>query len=227
MFCSKVPPKSNILVSRVLVIDHHPIIREGIIAVLSEALKGMDIRGCGDFSEAMFQVESQAIDLVVTDFRVQGDTALSFLKCLEHSELQTRCLILSGYDEIQVGYPCIRAGASGFIGKSASVACLVGAIQSIHAGRHYFSERLSRALMENQGAETKTSPGTHLTARELQIFALVAEGLGVSNIALKLGISVKTVETHRENIKNKLGLENSAQLTATAVRWLDDSSIVI
>ena len=70
----------------------------------------------------------------------------------------------------------------------------------------------------------KLKPGAFA---ELECKHFVAEGLGVSNIALKLGISVKTVETHRENIKNKLGLENSAQLTAAAVRWLDDSSVRI
>lgn len=212
---------------QILVIDHRPIIREGVVVVLSAALEGMAIAGSGCFSEAMDRIGNQPIDLVVTDFRVKGDTALSFLKELERTNSRTRCLMLSDLDEIQVGYPCIRAGASGFVGKSSSVAVVVDAARSILAGRHYLSERLSKALMAGGLDGWASSAGTHLTTRELQIFSLIGAGLSVSAIALKLGVSVKTVEAHRENIKNKLGYQNASELAAAAVRWLDDTSVTI
>ena len=95
------------------------------------------------------------------------------------------------------------------------------------AGNHYASEQLSKALMERRGPESIVSAGTHLTASELRIFTMIGGGMTVSAIAAKLGLSVKTIEAHREHIKNKLGHQNAAQVTAAAVRWLDDTSVSI
>ena len=215
------------IIHRIIVIDHRPILREGIVAVLTSALPGFEIMGAEDFPAALDRIAMTPIALAITDFQVQGDNALSFLKHLECANSTTRCLILSSLHEIQVGYPCIRAGASGFVDKSSPVTTLVAAIQSILAGRHYCSERLAKALMENHGTEKQPSAGTHLTPRELQIFSLIGEGMAVSTIAAKLGLSVKTVEAHREHIKNKLGHQCASQVTAAAVRWLDDSSVSI
>jgi DNA-binding NarL/FixJ family response regulator len=211
----------------ILVINPKPITREGIVAVLSASLTDSDVTGCADFPEALAFVEGYPVDLIITDFRSQGDTVLSLLKALNGRNPKPRCLILSASDEIQVGYPCIRAGASGFVEKSSPVAIVVEAARSILAGRPYVSERLSQALMANGGNGRAASAGTHLTARELHIFSLIGEGMAVSMIAVKLGLSVKTVEAHREHIKTKLGHQCASQLAAAAVRWLDDSSVII
>lgn len=183
--------------------------------------------GFGRFPDAFAAAELHAIDLIITDFRIRGETALSFLEKLGVAKIQTRCLIFSALDEIEVGYPCIRAGASGFVGKSSPVANMVEAARSILTGRPYVSDRLANALMGKSGTIASTSPGAHLTPRELQIFSLIGEGLSVSMIAKKLGLSVKTIEAHREHIKNKLGYPTAANLAAAAVRWLDDSSVAI
>lgn len=212
---------------RILVIDPQPVLREGVTSVLSAALRGSDIAGSGDFTDALNRVGSQSFDLVVSDFRIQGDTALSFLPQLGIAAHGTRCLILTALDEIQVGYPCMRAGASGFIRKSSPIDDLVDAARTIMAGRQYLSERLAKALMDSGGPDARSHAGSRLTPRELQVFSLTGEGLSVSLIAIRLGVSVKTVEAHREHIKNKLGYQNAAQLAAAAVRWLDDTSVAI
>lgn len=214
-------------VHRILVIEPHPILREGIVAVLDQALVGASITGAYSFPEAITCIESHLIDLVVTDLRAQGDTVFSFLKQLETADSPTRCLILSAGDEIQVGCPCIRAGASGFVAKTSTVADVVGAIETVLAGRHHVSERLSRALMAGHGLDLNCSPGTLLSTRQLQIFSLIGEGMAVSTIAAKLGLSVRTVEAHREHIKNKLGHQSASQVTASAVRWLDGVPVSI
>ena len=214
-------------VHHILVIEPHPILREGIQAVLAHALVGAIITGSASFPEAITFIESHPVDLVLTDFRAQGDTVFSLLKHLGTANPQTRCLILSAGDEIQIGYPCIRAGASGFVAKTATVADVVGAVQTVLAGRHQLSEHLSHALMTGHGPVPESSPGTHLTSRELQVFAKIGQGMAVSAIAAKLGLSVRTVEAHREHIKNKLGHQCASQVTAAAVRWLDDNSVHI
>jgi DNA-binding NarL/FixJ family response regulator len=211
---------------RILVIDPHPVVRRGVVSILTPAYENTKIIGCGNFTDALQYLGKQHIDLVVSDFRIDGDTALSFLEKLPSAKPGTRCLIFSALDEVQIGYPCIRAGASGFVSKTSPIPDLVEAVRTVLLGRHYVSERLAKALMNGNGSQP-SSPGTYLTPRELQIFSLIGVSLSVSSIAAKLGLSVKTVEAHRENIKNKLGHPTAAHLAAAAVRWLDDTSVVI
>ncbi len=212
---------------RIIIIDPHPITREGVVTVLSTSLAGSKVTGRTNFQETLTFMDHNPVDLVITDFRVQGDTALSLLKTLKSRNPGHRCLILSASDEIQVGYPCIRAGASGFVGKSAPVAQIVNAVCSILDGHPYVSERLARKLMEAHESDSHPSAGSILTNRELQVFSLIGEGIAVSTIATKLNLSVKTVEAHREHIKTKLGHQNASQLAAAAVRWLDGTSVAI
>jgi DNA-binding NarL/FixJ family response regulator len=225
-----VPPDSNSMsqaTPRILFIEPHPFSREGNIAVLSRTLADAVVTGASCLPEAIQLVENAPIDLVVTDFLVLGDTALSLLKALKKRNSATRCLILSASDEIQIGYLCMRAGASGFVRKSAPVPQILEAIRLVLSGHNYLSERLSRVLLDANGSEAQSSLGSQLTTRELQIFSHIGEGMTVAMIAAKLGVSVKTVESHRENIKNKLGLHSSVLVAAAAVRWLDDTSVRI
>ncbi|MEO8615171.1 MAG: response regulator transcription factor [Luteolibacter sp.] len=210
--------------SSILIIDPYPIIREGMACVLS-GLDGVSVDVSSDFPEALDRLRARGAELVITDFRIRGDNVLSFLRELPVVCSRTRCLIVSALDEIQIGCPTILAGASGFITKSEPVAKVLDAVRMILAGNSYCSERLSRALMSQQSHGMHTIPGVHLTGRELQIFSLFGECLPVSAIAARLGVSVKTIEAHRENIKNKLSYQNSAQVIAAAVRWLDDSFV--
>ena len=169
--------------SHILVVNSQPILREGIVAVFTAALMGAIITGIGSFPEALALIAKTPIDLVVATFRVQGDTALSFLHELKDSGSTTRCLILSSLDEIQIGYPCMLAGASGFVKKSSPVSDVVDAVRMVLAGNHYASEQLSKALMDRPGPESIASAGTHLTASELRIFTMIGGCMTVSAIA--------------------------------------------
>ena len=212
---------------RFLLIDSHPVMRRGLAAVLDEAFEDPATTGCGSFSEALDFLAVHVVDLVVTDFRIMGETALSFLANLALHPQSARCLIFSALDEIRFGVPCVRAGAFGFLSKSAPLSSVADAVHSILAGRPYFSETLAKSLANRHGPSSPDCPTARLTARELQFFSLIGESLGVSQIAARLGLSVKTVEAHREHIKHKLHLHTSAQVTAAAVRWIDDTSVSI
>lgn len=217
----------SLLRSRILFIDPHPVMRRGLAAVFDEAFGSPATTGCASFPEALDFLARRPVDLVITDFRIDGDTALSFLECLALHAQPARCLIFSTLDEVRIGVPCIRAGASGFLPKSAPTDTLIDAVRSILAGRPYLSESLARALANRHGHSSPACPTARLTARELQIFSLFGESLGVSQIANRLGLSVKTIEAHREHIKHKLHLQNSAQVAAAAVRWIDDTFVSI
>lgn len=212
---------------RILIVDSHPLIREGLESLLMPALGGVRVSACGAFPDALRQMEGNTFDLVISEFRILGDTVLTFLEKLRTSSSKARCLIFSGGDETQIGYPCILAGASGFVSKAEPVEKIVEAAGVVLNGRQYISESLARLMMRRQGSETKPSAGIHLSRRELEIFSMIGAGLTVSKIAERLGISVKTVEAHRENIKNKLGFSNSAQVLAAAVLWADETSVAI
>jgi DNA-binding NarL/FixJ family response regulator len=213
--------------SRILVIDPHPVVRRGMVAILTPSIDHASITGCGTFSDALQYLQTHPVDLVISDFRIDGDTALSFLRNPIMVKSGIRCLVFSALDEVEIGYPCIRAGACGFLSKSAPPAQIVEAARTVRDGRHYVSERLSKALMNGQGSNSVPSPGTQLTRRELEIFSLIGGSMPVSKIAAKLGLSVKTVEAHRDHIKNKLGHPSAAHLAAAAAKWLDQTSFMI
>lgn len=208
---------------RVLVIDSHPVMRDGVALLLSGALTCEVSVEDGNFAAATGRILEQRIDLVITDFRIHGEVVLTFLESLETPPNDTRCLIFSAFDELQVGYPCMRAGAFGFVSKASPTETLVEAVKTVLNGRHYVSGTLAKTLMGKNQSALKCSVGGLLSFRELEVFSMIADGMVVSQIASRLGISVKTVESHRENIKNKLGCNNATQVVAAAVRWLHET----
>ncbi len=210
---------------RVLVIHSQPIAREGIIHVLEASLDNLIVDGTGSFPDAMKQIRHGMVDLVVSEFRNADETVLKFLPDISAIDSPPRCLIVSELSDLHAGYSCAKAGASGFVSASAPVDELIGAVRALLSGKTHFSERLLRALIAPTDRKRRHD-GMLLTPRELEVFALLGGGHGVSRIAGSLGISVKTVEAHRENIKNKLGHQTAAQVQAAATRWIDGKSSV-
>ena len=207
---------------RILVIDHQPIMREGIVAVLSSIMLNTVFENADGFENGLNHLERCPVDMVICDFQVGGESVISFLHSLKRTGSATRCLIVCSLEESQVGYQCVRAGAAGFVEKSSRIADLVVAAQNVLEGRVHLSHRLSKAFQLPLPTEEKGVSGhSLLSPREFEVFSLIGWGNTVSVIADKPGISVKTVERHRENIKNKLNLASAPALVASAARWLD------
>lgn len=211
---------------RILIVDSQPIIRDGLETFLRPTLKSSVIVGSGGFADALRQIEQHHFDLVISDFHIRGDTVLGFLEVLKSRGSKSQCLVFSAGDEMQVGYPSMRAGAAGFVSKAEPMDQVIEAAETVLKGRLYVSESLARMLMRQGGPVATTHAGVNLSRRELEIFSLIGSGMVVSQIAIRFGISVKTVETHRENIKNKLGCSNASQVVAAAARWLDETTQV-
>jgi DNA-binding NarL/FixJ family response regulator len=206
---------------RVLVADDHALVREGIRTVLAE-VPGLEVIGEAATGAAAIELaERERPDVVVLDISMPEGTGLDVTARLRESLPETRILILSIYDHEQYVLESVRAGAHGYLRKDSSPTELRDAVRAVARGDSFFSapvaQRLSEALRGESSRELRASRLATLTARERDVLVGIASGGTNKEIAARLGISPRTVETHRENLMNKLDVRSVAGLTRLAV----------
>jgi DNA-binding NarL/FixJ family response regulator len=208
---------------RVLIVDDHPIVRHGMGQLLGDE---PDLVVCGEAAnagEAIRAVEALRPDMAIIDIQLDGMDGLNLLKDLKARWPGLHVLIVSVHDETLYAERALRAGALGYLNKQTATEYLVEACRRVLAGEIYLSEQMSSRLLHSVvGGKTdlEESPIDRLSDRELEVFRLLGEGLGTRQIADKLALSMKTIETYRENIKDKLSLADSNQLVRHAVQWV-------
>ncbi|HEX9632162.1 MAG TPA: response regulator transcription factor [Gemmatimonadales bacterium] len=214
---------------RVVVADDHAIVREGIRQVL-DGTEGITVVGeAATGPEAFERAQAVVPDVVVLDVSMPGESGLEVAKRLKRALPATRVLMLSVYDNTEFVLEAVRAGADGYLLKDSSPSELRAAIRKVVAGESAFSaaaaRQLSTALREEEANRERAERVASLTARELDVLRHVAAGRTNKETASALGISHRTVETHRENILKKLGVRSVAELTrfALEMRLLDDA----
>lgn len=214
---------------RVVVADDHTIVREGIRQVL-DGTEGITVVGeAATGPDAFERAQTLVPDVVVLDVSMPGESGLEVAKRLKRALPATRVLMLSVYDNTEFVLEAVRAGADGYLLKDSSPSELRAAIRKVVAGESAFSaaaaRQLSTALREEEANRERAERVASLTARELDVLRHVAAGRTNKETASALGISHRTVETHRENILKKLGVRSVAELTRLALemRLLDDS----
>ena len=209
---------------RVAIIDDHPIVRVGV-RLMVEAEAGLSCVGeAGSVAEAIALVETQKPDIIILDLWMGGNDGLELVRNLHAIAPEMDILVYSMNDELIYGARALRAGAAGYVMKDSGLAELSKAIHSVCSGERYVSARLSDSLVaESLGSrpssETQLIAG--LTDRELQILRLLGSGKTTGEIAGRLSISPKTVGAHRENLKNKLGVDSAAELAQRATVMVD------
>ncbi len=203
---------------RVLVADDHAIVRTGIRHVL-ESEPGFTVVGeASTGAEAIELAESLHPDVAVLDISMPGATGLQVTQELRRLAPDTRVLILSMHDNTEYVLESVRAGAHGYILKDTAATELRGAIHAVRRGESYFSPPIARRLTAVvRGVTEKQDLLGQLTGRERQVLVGVAQGRTNREIALELGISHRTVETHRESLMRKLGIRTVAGLTRVAL----------
>jgi DNA-binding NarL/FixJ family response regulator len=207
--------------TRVLLVEDHPIVRHGLMMLINDE---SDLEVCGEsesVKDAVEQVRNTNPDIVVVDIGLSDGSGLDLIKELHAANPDLRILAVSMHDESIYAERALRAGAKGYIMKKAAMDSLLVAIRRVLAGEIYLSDAMSARLLKklmNPG-DVATSPIDSLTDREFQVFRLIAEGVGPSEIANRLQLSVKTIETHREHIKEKLGLKSGTELTRFSLQW--------
>lgn len=205
--------------ARVLLIDDHALVRDGMRMHLT-LQPGLEVVGEADDGEAALAWLAQADEahrpeLVITDIGMRGMGGIALASALHDLYPELAVLIVSMHDNLEYVRQAVRAGARGYVLKDAPADELLAAIQTVLAGRVFYSARIARAM-----AAQSESPLDALTPRERDILNGIGRGLANKDIAARLGVSVRTVETHRLNLKRKLGIEGRAGLVKYAVQQL-------
>ena len=216
-----VPGGSRTGRARILLVEDHPIVRQGLAQILGQT---PDLEVCGfaeDAHSALRAVQSGRPDLIIVDISLQSEDGLELVKDLRTRKVQTPVLILSMHQESVYAPRAMRAGAQGYVMKGEPTPRLLAAVRKVLSGGLAFSEEVTADLLRRQigGEPAALSPVELLTDKELQIFRLIGQGRSTREISEALNRSVKTIEAHRENIKVKLGIKNSPQLVRAAVEW--------
>ena len=203
---------------RVLVADDHAIVRTGIRHVLESEPGFLVVGEAANGAAALELAESLAPDVAVLDISMPGVSGLQVTQELRRRSPDTRVLILSMHDNTEYVLESVRAGAHGYILKDTAATELRDAIHAVRRGESYFSPPVARRLSAVvRGAVEEEDLLGQLTARERQVLVGVAQGRTNREIALELGISHRTVETHRESLMKKLGIRTVAGLTRVAL----------
>jgi DNA-binding NarL/FixJ family response regulator len=202
---------------RLLLVDDHDMVREGLTRVLERAGAGWDVRGVGSGHEALTAVRESAVDVAIVDLSMPGMSGLELIRRL-HSEFpKLRILVLSMHAEEQYALRALKAGAVGYVNKSRAAAELVHAVRKIAAGGVFISEYLAEVALHRLQNGERSAPDARLSNRELDIFRRIAAGERITEIAEALNLSVKTVSTHKSRIQDKLGVTGTAALVRYGV----------
>ena len=207
---------------RVFVVDDHPIVIRGLNLLINQE---PDILVCGEADNgpaALQKIIELKPDVAIVDLSLKGSNGLELIKQLRQQSQKVKLLVFSMRAESIFAERALRAGANGYLTKEEGPEKAIEAIRTVMRGKRYLSRRIAEWLLENM-AGTRTSgdsPIDSLSDRELEVLELLGQGLGSRDVAERIGVSIKTVESHRENIKSKLGLRSASELLAYAFNWL-------
>ena len=197
---------------RILVVDDHPIVRQGLKQTLAEAADIGEIGEAATGPQALELVRQRELDAVVLDIGLPGRGGLDILKDIKHERPRLPVLILSMHPEDQYAIRALRAGAAGYLTKEAATEKLLEAIRKITTGGRFISQDLAERLAAELTANAGGPPHASLSDREFEVLCLIGSGLAVGDIADRMSLSVKTVSTYRARILEKMRMKNNAEL---------------
>jgi len=207
---------------KVFLVDDHPILRQAFAQLLNETAELLVCGQAGSATPALKDIEKLKPDLVIADIDLTGTNGIELIKRLKALGASTRILVFSAQDEELYSERALRAGANGYVMKQAASAEVMTAIRKVARGGRYLSRSMQERMLErlSSGKASEASAGVdlqHLSDRELEVFQLIGKGSGTREIAEQLHLSVKTVETYRAHLKEKLKLRHGMQLIRLAV----------
>ena len=210
--------------THILLVDDHPLMRKGLAMTLESEPDLNVVAQCADAEEALKALSEHEVDLAVVDVSLPGMSGLELIKHMLAMEEGLRILVASRHDEALYAERAIRAGARGYVMKLEASEVILKAVRRVLRGGIYVSDEINDRLLMGmaQGHDPLAkSPLDVLSDRELEVFEMTGKGFGTREISERLHLSVKTVESYRARIKNKLNLKNAAELMQHAVNWVE------
>lgn len=212
----------------IVLIDDHPLMRKGLVRTIENEV---DLNVVGQMSsaeEALEEIEDLAPDLAVVDISLPGMSGMELIKHLQSRMPEIKLLVVSRHDETLYAERCIRAGAKGYLMKQEAGDIIVKAIRKVLNDRIFVSEEINERLLQSmaEGGRERImqSPLEVLSDRELEVFELTGKGSSTREIAERLHLSVKTIESYRARIKDKLNLGSGNELMKHAVQWVESEN---
>jgi DNA-binding NarL/FixJ family response regulator len=205
---------------RIVVADDHPLLRAGIQAILDDQSDFQIIAGAADGREAMGLIESHRPDVALVDISMPGMSGIDLTQLIARAESDTRVIILSMHKDEAYVTRAFRAGASGYLLKDSDTEELGLAIRAVARGGIYLSPEVSRFLVDDYRRQVngQATPENTLSPRQTEVLQLLANGVTTKAMARRLGISAKTVQTHRAQLMERLGIHDVAKLVKYAIR---------
>ena len=207
---------------RILVVDDHPLMREGLAQLINGQDDLMVCGEAGDRASAMVALKATRPDLAVIDLSLKEESGMELIKDFRVHAPDVVVLVLSMHDESVYAERALRAGARGYLMKREASERVLDAIRRALAGDVVVSEQIMSGILNSlsgRAATDRSAAVAPLSDRELEVLTLIGNGYGVREIARMLSISAKTVEAHRANMKEKLGLPSGGALLQFAIRW--------
>ena len=212
---------------KIYIVDDHPLMRKGLAMTIEKEI-GFEVCGQSESAEeAISEILDLKPDVSVVDISLPGMNGIELIKNVLHQEPDLKILVVSRHDEELYAERAIRAGAKGYLMKLEAAEILVTAIHQILKGGIYLSDTIGTKMimkLASGNAAKSDNPLDLLSDRELEVFELTGKGLSTKEISQNLHISVKTVESHRANIKDKLQIDTANELMRHAVKWVEESA---
>lgn len=211
----------------IFIVDDHPIVRQGLRQLVEHE---PDMIVCGEAesaAEGLKGIGKHAPDVAVVDLTLKDGNGLDLTRDIRARHPQTRILVLSMHDASIYAERVLRAGAMGYLMKEEATEKVIGAVRTILRGEIFLSENIAQRMLLKVASGKSVrggSPLDVLSDRELEVFRMVGQGVSTREIALRLHRSVKTIDSHRENIKRKLNLNSAADLLQHAIQWVQSEA---
>ncbi len=209
---------------KILIVDDHPLVRTGIRSLLEQE-RDFEVAGEAESrTEVIEFLASQKPDLVLLDISLRGSDGIEVTKAIRCEYEDVPILIVSMHDEALYAERALRAGANGYIMKQEVAENVVKAIRQVLSAKIYVSDAMRQKVLRDltqPNADIKSTPMERLSDRELEVFRMIGEGKGTREIAQALNLSIKTIETYRAHIKEKLSIKSAAELARVAVNWVE------
>jgi len=203
--------------AKILIVDEHPIVREGWARLISGQPEMQVVGGLSPAGAAQFRPEVLEVDLMILGLSLTRLDGFELIKSLKARQPALPVFVISVHDKLDFVNRALDAGAAGYATKDEEPEELLGGVRALLRGETFLSQRIKEMKSRSDLGDYKGAG--QLSDRELSVFAMIGEGASTRDIADRLHVSVKTIETHRENIKRKLGIATSPRLIVEAARW--------